>query len=1819
MTSTSGTTRGGVADYFAVLGVGDELVWKHTQKQSLFDGPLETQDDTEEEYRERFYREIMDITILMEETEASSQGDSSSVHRRVPSDASTNVSLSQGGTLLHNAISNVTSYQTEGTANSQDGAVSLPSPPSRSEATTQEDSSDHMMANQLPETTNAQGWTILQRTLPTSKAAYIPLHERDARGTLSTSTLSRGPTLWHRYQTWDANLDTQTGIQQKLQQIQAKALHTQQDTDETLPLKSLRLKVRSTLRGWNAAKKRTTRPDDKTRQFYIAYRRRRSQDDNRPAVASVELFYVRLHRKAISENLDSALPKERSDSHLPALATHLLPNYQSLAKHPTPNDKVQEKWLDLQQHLVLPTSWDEWAIPEQYRFVRDMTGTRPQNSKRTILFENENSKGCSGGSGVGVEAIDSISDMLAGDPDALRPKLVSSHEKIADSEIYCFIPVLAIRRQRNGYEECFSEDSAMVDLAVSVVDGLGHVVWPNESQEDDGAEDDSSFRLLELSPWCHATDGSSAFEQRARFSSKKRAFGSIVLLARRNLPFGFADVAFATRVQGRFPFQNYKGLPFPEEELPMFCYPTGCRLHRARFCDAPLPQYYGFVVKNERGDSIFVSCVSFMEPLTAKKNLQLRNLSKKRKKASLAHRRFCEDRVLMQNNALAKQDENYIGSDTSDADCNLLTGFDDMMTFENKTICLVSRYPFWTAHRKFLCHLHTLSTSSLEIPLERYISHFLLAVPIPRPGGPCVLVPLPASINPMILSIPPEKDFPMIDLRYEQLVACLNVKTIVMIVLGMLTLERKVIVMSTRPSFVLDVCELLRSLLFPFDLCAPYVPRLTEPFKSSLDFPGAIFVGIHDDGSARGLAAKVRAQLPEESIIVDLDTGNIDCDGDKHTLVKTTWDVIPESARSALVSELQTLCRDAAIADGQEPLDSYYDSAFDVSLTAAVEDASINADLKEQLDDRAIRDAFLRFFCSVMGGYERYLVVPDADFLVSGDEWFDSQGFLASVSPDSATYLSALLSTQLFQAFVQKRTEASDVHCLLFDECLAEFHASPVPYGRLGGDVETVESEANGQPQMLYSLLVDQAANFPLDHNPSMLTINKSLDASEAESTLSKGFVESLSRNAESTINASGDIVTAASRRGLPSGARFIYCIDGNPCFPHRLKSELLLPKEPESWLVEVSKAPNPLLSRSERELEEATRRRRLATTYRGLQGQRRCLWQLPKLMGSHFLGSWLLCIPARVSQGELSHEQQSKYLLQALGALRLLRSKQRIVPDEASYRALMVACGRTQSDRRLELVKLFGLLRSDGIFPSAVTLGQYTKALAEGYSKRPSGRDQDDNCGGVEVADSSSRVGFSVTGISLRGGKENDISLSSLDASLGNLESQGRHWRQKSGSERIGEHSQQSKKMRANQPWLPTVFSSSFAPSTTTDTAIECESDILLVAIWSRTRFCSNCSYLPLEEEIQAGWDIVGGENDVPGSVACPRCGSLILPKLGYSEMTIDEALSSETESSEDSDFDQVDKADFANLPPQIRPTLDATKNASYVSYLSPATLRRSLEQYIELHGEEVLIRDRLRALDPEVYYNFWWYCARFALPFPLPVVALESETPLHYCAFAAWDRSAAERGCQSAAKVLALVSGRRAPFHRSAIANDIAPINPSEENPLLARFNLQGFYSTVWDHPDLSKILVALVEACDKRDFKPVVEGVLRCNERRKKQFGECDVSDTVSDFQSDADSSCSHAGVSSIEFDVYGTILYLAKYQCTTAFHTFFPTTAKACKGYHFWCAIGTPLPIFDRLMRDALRRICSGKEQAIISPIHEVSEVALGFRCVFGHLI
>lgn len=579
------------------------------------------------------------------------------------------------------------------------------------------------------------------------------------------------------------------------------------------------------------------------------------------------------------------------------------------------------------------------------------------------------------------------------------------------------------------------------------------------------------------------------------------------------------------------------------------------------------------------------------------------------------------------------------------------------------------------------------------------------------------------------------------------------------------------------------------------------------------------------------------------------------------------------------------------------------------------------------------------------------------------------------------------------------------------------------------------------------------------------------------------------------------------------------------------------------------------------------------------------------------------------MSQKDLSTDSQTRYVLRALGAMRLVRNRQRIIPDEASYRAMMVACGIAATDRRVELTKLFGLMRADGIFPSAVTLGQYTRALAEGYSKRSTELTNDISAPGVEVTVAGNGPGH-----------QESILLNSLDGDLVMLEESGRRWRTRLSQNRDWEHhqdgdasvsqpretrvsssasgKQRRKRSSTPKPWHPVAVSSSFVPFRENQAAYSkfLPNRVTVVALWSRTTSCSGCSYVPLDEEIQSGWDVVGGEGDDWSAISCPRCGAQVTPRLGYREMSLEEALQCKTELDSGSDGTNVDK-----LPTQLLP-LENSAEETFVTYMSPVVMRSRLERYVEEHGESVLERENLHELDPELYYNFWWYCARFAMPLPLPIDAWipsneGGKEPDHKCAFAAWDKHTSEHGCRTAAEVMTRVFSEIDGGSSRNTDNEPDPLD--EDFPLLSQFKLQNLSKGDWDHDDLSKILVALVEACDKRDFKPVIECTLQCIRRMRDQVPK------------------SIRYTPSIEMDCYRTILYLAKYQCTTAFHVFFPAATKPCKGYHFWCAFGTPLPIFDRMFRDAVKRIKDSEN--LIIPVHAVSDVALGFRCVFGHIV
>ena len=218
-----------------------------------------------------------------------------------------------------------------------------------------------------------------------------------------------------------------------------------------------------------------------------------------------------------------------------------------------------------------------------------------------------------------------------------------------------------------------------------------------------------------------------------------------------------------------------------------------------------------------------VSCLTFYEPLTKRRKYELDQLSVRRQHASLPHRKHCQRMLQRSHRAHHNIFDNHH-----------LVAFDDTITFENKTITLVGRHPYWIEFRRFLAHLHLLSgSSSSDIPLERNISHLLLTVPIPKPGLQAVLVPFStmSEQSPMCLVMPPNKDLPLVDLGYARMFGSLDVPTVVTIVLGFLCLERKVSTTDTLFFVTLTLWPLYYLIIF----WAERVGYITEPLSSLQD------------------------------------------------------------------------------------------------------------------------------------------------------------------------------------------------------------------------------------------------------------------------------------------------------------------------------------------------------------------------------------------------------------------------------------------------------------------------------------------------------------------------------------------------------------------------------------------------------------------------------------------------------------------------------------------------------------------------------------------------------------------------------------------------------------------------------------------------------------------------------------------------------------------------------------------------------------------------------------------------------------------------
>uniref|UniRef100_A0A182IYU6 UDENN domain-containing protein n=1 Tax=Anopheles atroparvus TaxID=41427 RepID=A0A182IYU6_ANOAO len=390
----------------------------------------------------------------------------------------------------------------------------------------------------------------------------------------------------------------------------------------------------------------------------------------------------------------------------------------------------------------------------------------------------------------------------------------------------------------------------------------------------------------------------------------------------------------------------------------------------------------------------------------------------------------------------------------------------------NKSICLLSRWPFGDTFEKWLQFLHQLSiyNEKLPVPIERYITHLLDEVPFPSPS---ILLQLSTLSNHRILlTLPEDSPLPRSGAGFRQLLSNLGPENCLHVVLLVLT-EQKLLIHSLRPAILTAVAEAVSSFLFPFKWQCPYIPLCPLGLAEVLHAPLPYLIGV--DSRFFDLY-----EPPSDVTCVDLDTNNISlCDSQKHLTTK----LLPKRAARILRQSLRSL----------EELSQNQGSESNNSL-----DRDLKKRKREQNLEQRIQEAFLQFMASILKGYRDYLVpISKAPTIGATDPnaLFRMDAFLRSRDKAHHKFFQLLMKTQMFIRFIEERSFVSDGdhNLAFFDECAEKVSA----YEDTPTEIKLIEWDAgqNGSERTKFILppecqpgLPDQSYSYDSFRlNPSML------------------------------------------------------------------------------------------------------------------------------------------------------------------------------------------------------------------------------------------------------------------------------------------------------------------------------------------------------------------------------------------------------------------------------------------------------------------------------------------------------------------------------------------------------------------------------------------------------------------------------------------------------------------------------------------------------------------------------------------------------------
>lgn len=146
---------------------------------------------------------------------------------------------------------------------------------------------------------------------------------------------------------------------------------------------------------------------------------------------------------------------------------------------------------------------------------------------------------------------------------------------------------------------------------------------------------------------------------------------------------------------------------------------------------------------------------------------------------------------------------------------------DSDVFFFPKCLVFLSQYAFFNLFRSVLLEIYQISLIGAPLPIERYISNFVSEIPLPPQGKIKVEFSF-SSDKKFIIERPPINELPLADFSFRPLFASLSVSNVV-VVLGYLLQECKIVLLSKHYSILTPVAEALLSAMFPFRWVGLYI------------------------------------------------------------------------------------------------------------------------------------------------------------------------------------------------------------------------------------------------------------------------------------------------------------------------------------------------------------------------------------------------------------------------------------------------------------------------------------------------------------------------------------------------------------------------------------------------------------------------------------------------------------------------------------------------------------------------------------------------------------------------------------------------------------------------------------------------------------------------------------------------------------------------------------------------------------------------------------------------------------------------------------